>query len=64
MLLSEYLLPVLKEQPKEAKIISHSLMLKTGTEHYTTKSFHLDTMEKRNTYSSVGTVEQREVTSN
>ena len=30
MLLSKYFLPVLKEQPKEAQIASHSLMLKSG----------------------------------
>ena len=30
MLLSKYFLPVLKEQPKEAQIASHSLMLKAG----------------------------------
>ncbi len=30
MLLSKYFLPVLKEQPKEAKIASHLLMLKAG----------------------------------
>ena len=30
MLLSKYFLPVLKEQPSEAKIVSHSLMLKSG----------------------------------
>ena len=30
MLLSKYFLPVLKEQPSEAKVASHSLMLKSG----------------------------------
>ena len=30
MLLSNYFLPVLKEKPSEAKIASHSLMLKSG----------------------------------
>lgn len=30
MLLSQYFLPVLKEQPSEAQIVSHSLMLKAG----------------------------------
>lgn len=30
MLLSKYFLPVLKEQPSEAQVISHSLMLKSG----------------------------------
>lgn len=30
MLLSKYFLPVLKEQPSEAQIVSHSLMLKSG----------------------------------
>lgn len=30
MLLSKYFLPVLKEQPSEAKVVSHSLMLKAG----------------------------------
>ena len=30
MLLSKYFLPVLKEKPVEAQIISHSLMLRAG----------------------------------
>lgn len=30
MLLSNYFLPVLKEQPSEAQVVSHSLMLKAG----------------------------------
>ena len=30
MLLSKYFLPVLKEQPAEAQVISHSLMLRSG----------------------------------
>lgn len=30
MLLSKYFLPLLKEQPSEAKIVSHSLMLRAG----------------------------------
>jgi len=30
MLLSKYFLPILKDQPSEAKVVSHSLMLKSG----------------------------------
>lgn len=30
MLLSKYFLPVLKEQPQESQVVSHSLMLKSG----------------------------------
>ena len=30
MLLSKYFLPVLKEKPVEAQVISHSLMLRSG----------------------------------
>ena len=30
MLLSKFFMPVLKEVPKEAEIISHVLMLRTG----------------------------------
>ena len=30
MLLSRYFLPILKETPKEAEIVSHRLMLRAG----------------------------------